>query len=598
VTFTVTNPGPYSDIYSFTCSTTGPVVCNRMNPSGASLSAGRSVSVTVTYSDGAVASGSLTFTATDNNAGASDQGTYTVTVSARPEVAVTTYHYDTYRTGWNQHEQILTPTNVVPGSFGLLYQLTLDDQIDAQPLFMPHVMVNTGPYAGTTHDVVYVATENNTIYAIEPATGTVLFSRHFANPDANAQSCGDNPPHLGITGTPVIDSATNTLYVITYEWPNWYTAEYHLRALDLGTLNDKVNSPNGVLVLPFHNLQNGGQTALVATQQRQRAALLEANGNIYAGFASFCDYGGSNSRGWLLGWQAGSLNSVNPAGVLTDAHNSQAPTLPDPYLAAIWMSGYGPAADSLGNVYFVTGNTNSGYYDPTYDISESVVAVSSNLAWPPVSYFTPGNVNTLDAQDNDFGAGGITLLPDNAFGSYLGTFAVAAGKANGMYLLGRRNGHLSYASGYRANPSAIDRCWCGESYFNTGTPTVVSSGGANLMLWNTGTGIDNVPGLALAAQTTLPTLSGVDGEGFFTVVSSNGTQAGTGIIWAMTRHPPNSGMNPQLIALNATNLATLFSKDAGLIPAGHTWYNMPVVANGLVFVGVSTQLSIFGLGGQ
>jgi hypothetical protein len=592
--FTVTNCGTVTDSWTTSCDRAGPVACNRISNSCTSAPPQQSCTTTIVYSVGAVGSGTLTLKATETYNSSQFSNSDVVTVQAGPpEIAVKTHHYDNYRTGWNQKEQTLTPTNVAPGSFGLLYQVTLDDQIDAQAVFMPHVMVNTGPYAGTTHDVVYVATENNTIYAIEPATGTVLFSRPFGNPDANYQNCGDNPPHIGITSTPVIDSATNTLYLIDYEWPTVAAGYYYLRALDLGTLSDRVNSPK--LVAKTHTLQDGTtQYSFKAGSQRQRAALLEANGNIYAGFASFCDYGGPNARGWLMGWRAGTLDTINTGGVLTNARTSQ----PDKYLAAIWMSGYGPAADSLGNVYFLTGNTYSGYYDSTYDISESAVAVSSNLAWPPVSHFTPGNVNTLDGADLDFSAGGITLLPDNAFGSLLGTFAVAAGKANGLYLLRRTNGVLSYFSGYRANPSAIDRCWCGESYFNTGTPTVVSSGGATLMLWNTGTDINNVPGLALAAQTTLPTLSGVDGEGFFTVASSNGGQAGTGIIWAMTRHARGSGTNPQLFALNATNLATLFSEDAGPPPNGNTWYNMPVVANGLVFVGVANKLSIFGLGGN
>jgi len=212
-TFTATSCGTLSALWNNTCTAGGSVVCNSVSPSVCQEIPGRSCNVTVTYSVGAVGSGGVTMTSTTTDNNSQSQGTYTVTVAAGPsESAVTTYHYDTYRTGWNQHEQTLTPTNVVPGSFGLLYTISLDDQVDAQPLFVPHVMVNTGPYAGTTHDIVYVATENNTIYAIEPATGRVVFSRHLEAPDPDAQNCPDGPVNIGITGTPVLDSATSTLY--------------------------------------------------------------------------------------------------------------------------------------------------------------------------------------------------------------------------------------------------------------------------------------------------------------------------------------------------------------------------------------------------
>jgi hypothetical protein len=134
---------------------------------------------------------------------------------AMSQVSVTTYHYDTYRTGWNQNESILTPANVGTTTFGLLLNVKLDDQVDAQPLVMPGVQITAGNYQGT-HDVVYVATENNTVYAIDVHTGTVLLNPNFGTKVSFPLGCGNNGPNVGINSTPVIDPSSNTLYVMVY----------------------------------------------------------------------------------------------------------------------------------------------------------------------------------------------------------------------------------------------------------------------------------------------------------------------------------------------------------------------------------------------
>ncbi len=598
--YTVQNCGPNPDSWTPSCSSTGPVTCNYISSSCTSAPPGQSCSSTITYSVGAVGSGSVTLNVVDANGNQYQDGATTVTVQAGPpEVAVTTYHYDNYRTGWNQHEQTLTPTNVVPGSFGLLYTIALDDEVDAQPLVVPHVRVNTGPYAGTTHDIVYVATENNTVYAIEPSTGTLLFSRHLAPPDPNVQNCGDGPYNMGITGTPTIDLAYNTLYVIDYRDESG-TFSYHLHALDLGTLNDNVNAPSGVTVVGDHTVANG-TFQFNGYNERQRPALLEANGTIYAGFGSFCDNANLPSRGWLLGWQVPSLTSLNPNNQLNDTQCAgSCGTVANTFLSSIWMSGYGPAADSLGNVYFVTGNTPYPNHNAVTNISESVVKLRAGLDSLPRALFTSPKVDSLDQQDQDFGAGGVMLLPDNAFPGF-GTFAVVAGKEDGMYLL--RRSDLGAPQGSIPNPSFFNWCWCGESYFNG---QVVSSGGDSLMLWNVNYDIHGTPGFTLANVVTVPGTFPGDPGGFFTTVSSNGTQAGTGIIWAVTR-PYNvrnnsggacpAGSSQSLIAYNPANLSTLFSETAAPCPDVHSFI-MPVVANGLAFVAAAHQLSIFGLGGQ
>ena len=171
-------------------------------------------------------------------------------------------------------------------------------------------------------------------------------------------------------------------------------------------LTDKVMPQ---MVSASHALTNGTTFNFNATYQRQRPGLFLANGNIYAGFGSFCDYSANLSRGWLLGWKTGTLTPL-PANRLNDLQDSSPHNF---FLSSIWMSGYGPAADDSGNILFVTGN--SDYSGTTYDgvtnIQESVVKVSSNLD-VVLDLFTPDNQSSLDQGDADFGSGGVLVLPD------------------------------------------------------------------------------------------------------------------------------------------------------------------------------------------
>ena len=293
-------------------------------------------------------------------------------LSASAQVAVTAYHYDNKRTGWNSNETTLTPTNVASTSFGLLHTVTLDDQVDGQPLIVPGVTITAGNSQGI-HDVVYVATEGNTVYAIDAHTGAVLLNPNFGSPVPRPLGCNNNGPNVGINSTPVIDLVSNTMYVMVYTNDATGPA-YRIHALDLGSLADKV-SPQ--LVIASHTLIDGTTFRFNATYQRQRPGLLLANGNVYAGFGSFCDLGANLSRGWLLGWEAGSLTPLTANKILdtqvTSPHNF--------FLTAIWMSGYGLASDDSGNILFVTGNSDpSGTtYDGVTNIQESVVKLSSDL---------------------------------------------------------------------------------------------------------------------------------------------------------------------------------------------------------------------------
>jgi hypothetical protein len=503
------------------------------------------------------------------------------------QTAITTYHYDNYRTGWNSTETALTPSTVSSSSFGLLETVTLDDQVDTHPLIVPSVNITSGNYQGT-HDVVYIASGNNTVYAIDANAGTVLLSRNLGQAVLEPLGCNNNGPHVGVDSTPVIDVATNMLYVIAYTTGKGGPA-YTLHALDLGNLTDKL-SPT--VVSASHTLTNGTTYTFSAKYQRQRPGLLLANGNIYAGFGSFCDFYPNLSRGWLLGWNASTLAPLS-SNQLNDTQATSPNTF---FLSSIWMSGYGPAADDSGNILFVTGNSDpSGTtYDGVTDIEESVVKVSANIT-NVVDLFTPDNWSSLDEGDTDFGSGGVMILPDQP-GS-MPHLAVAAGKYGVMYFMNEDN-----LGGYSPNGNnvlgsySVGGCWCGESYFvdSDGIARVVSSGASQVKVWKLNT--SSTPTLTEVSQTS-PLHTG-QSSGFFTSVSSNGNS--NAIIWALARPISQANYAVNLYAFNpdagGKKMAVLFQATAGEWPNfGGDLNQAPVVANGKVYVATNKQLQIFGL---
>jgi len=522
---------------------------------------------------------------------AGEPGFATVSRAVAPPIAVTTYHYDNLRTGWDDSESTLTYRSVKSSSFGLRNTVALDDEVDAQPLVVPNETTTRGATQGL-HDVVYVATDSNSVYAIDASSGTVLFQQSLGTPVPTPLGCTNNGPNVGITGTPVIDLTANVMYVIAYTL-EYNVPTYRIHELSLSNLSDVVPS---VVVSAAHTLTNGALIAFNATYERQRPALLEANGNVYAGFGSFCDYDGSHSRGWLLGWQAGSLTPL-PANQLNDMLFTSPYTF---FLSSIWMSGYGPAADSSGNIYFVTGN--SDYSGTTYNgvtnIPESVVKVSPNLT-QLLSIFTPSNEAYLDEGDTDFGSGGVLLLPTLASSTPL---AAAAGKYGTMYLLDQNSlgGYNQYSNNDLAEVE-VGGCWCGESYFaSRGHPRIVASGGNTVTVWKVQ---DSSSSAKLSLTATSPGLPDGQDPGFFTTVSS-ARKGRDAIIWALAR-PAYVPGPMSLFALTSeahhgsSQLQTLYQGTAGYWEASNGNANLvPVVANGKVYVASYEQLDIFGLGGS
>jgi outer membrane protein assembly factor BamB len=518
----------------------------------------------------------------------------TILGEANAQVNITTYHYDNFRTGWNNQEALLTAANVNGTQFKLLSSTPLDEQVDAQPLLLTQQTINGTPCAPC--DVVYVATANNTIYAIDANSGAVLLSQNLGTPVPIASlpgSCNNNSTVLGITSTPVIDPATPAaMYVMAYT-VGGAGAVYMLHKLNPTTLTD-ILPP--VTVSPSQPLSNGLSYPFNAGVSRQRAALLLAGGNVYAAFASFCDHAKNRARGWVLGWNAATLVPVSYQNYLTNRMATSPSTF---FLTSVWMSGYGPAVDETGNLFFATGNS-----DPTgtsfgskLNIEESVIKLSPDLS-TVIDFFTPANFATaLDPVDLEFGAGGVMILPQQP--GVVPFLAVAGGKDGRMFLLDRTHlGKLSLSGIDKVvGTFTIGTCFCGQSYFlgSDGVGRIVSDGGNRIIIWR----VQTSPTTTLVQENVAPRFPSQN-NGSFTTISSNGpsSPAAPAIIWSVERPGKGKALTARtLYAFNAATGAVLTS-----IPNAAVWSQLtananivPVVANGKVYVASDKLLNIFGL---
>jgi outer membrane protein assembly factor BamB len=520
----------------------------------------------------------------------------TSTAQAPPSLSVTTYHFDNRRNGWNNAESVLTPANVGSSSFNLLHSVPLDEQVDSQPLILA-----SQPIAGQgTHDVVYVATDNNSLYAIDATTGAVLLQRNFG-PAVPVSNCGNNSVVVGIDSTPVIDPTTGFIYVMVYTWqpPTAGTQSFVLHAINPSTLQDAIPPKT---VSASHKLSDGSTYSFQAAITRQRPGLLAQNGNIYAGFSTFCDQIGQ-ARGWILGWNSASLTPL-PSNFMTDL---QATSVNTYFLSSVWMSGYGLAAEGAGNLMFSTGNSDKSgtSYSPTLNLSESAVKIDLNLTQVK-DFFTPYNVAFLDQHDADLGSGGLMALPTQpGFVPYL---LVAGGKQSDMYLLNRTfmgkftaGGPDQIVGDYQMGTAktGFGLCECGPSYFggSDGIGRIVSSGGNQIIVWRLQTFPSKKPTLVqerLLPSTQFPVT--LQDGGNFTTISSNGTLAGSAIIWTVRRPVDPNTRDVTLYAFDPSTGATLFTQTAGTWPQPGNANIVPVPVNGKVYVASYKQLAIFGIG--
>ena len=520
---------------------------------------------------------------------------------SRAQTPVLTQHNDIARTGQNRNETILTPANVNTNSFGKLFSYSIDGRAYAQPLYVPNLTMGAGTVqAGTKHNVVFVATEHDSVYAFDADDNggsnasplwkaSLLDTAHGAPSGATTVPNGDVStsdivPEIGITGTPVIDTTTNTLYVVskTKESGNYVQ---RLHALDITTGAEKPASPV-VLAAQVQGSGTGSSGGILkfdSKWENNRPGLLLLNGNVYIGFAAHGDNG--PWHGWILAYNAASLQQTGAFCTTSSGSGS-----------GIWMSGAGLAADTInsGRLFVATGNGAFNATTPPYTNSMSYgddfIRLDANNGAISVSdHFTPFNQASLSNADTDLASGGILLLPDQSAGGHT-HLMVQAGKEGRIYLVDRDNlGGFNSSSDniVQEVPSTIAGLWSMPAYWN-----------GNLYFWGNGDNLTQIPltnGRLGGIIASSPEASGFPGA--TPSVSSNGNT--NGIVWDVLTSAYGSSGAAVLLAHNASNVSTsLYSSNQNLSrdnPGQATKFVVPTVTNGKVYVGTANFLSVYGL---
>jgi hypothetical protein len=348
------------------------------------------------------AAGWTTVTAMDSSSGVSGNTSIIVTIAPGTGVDIPTWHGDTWRSGLNASEQSLTTNNVSSSTFGKLFSLSVNGYPYAQPLLVSGLSIKGG-----THNVLYVATETNDVYAFDADNGAQLWHvttmQKGESPD-NVSS-GSIFPTIGITGTPVIDTTTNTMYVVSKQGGNGKGNSFRLNALDITTGAQKLGGPvtisASIPTTETSEFPSGFQT--LTTSCIQRTALLEAYGNVYFGF-------GSCHSGWMLAYDTQTLQQT---GVFNTSPNLDGE---GQWASAggVWMGGGGPASNGDGYVYLTTGNGpwdgETAFSDSILQFDPSTFSASSPIV-EPSNWFTPQDYQYMDCSDGDLASGGLLLIP-------------------------------------------------------------------------------------------------------------------------------------------------------------------------------------------
>jgi len=503
---------------------------------------------------------------------------------AMPDEDVLTYHNNPARTGLQPHETILTPANVNPSTFGKQFSDPVDGFVYAQPLYVANVPIpGKGP-----RNVVYVATENDSVYAFDAdQPGPPLWHRSLVEGGRPVTStevaCGEIVPRIGITSTPVIDPLSGTLYVVAlvkHDHAKGNTYVQRLHALDIATGSEKFGGPvtiaGSVAGAGVGSVR--GKIAFDALPLVNRAGLALAHGVLYIAFASHCDLG--NYHGWLLAYDARRLT-------LRAAFNAT----PNGSQGAIWQTGDAPAVDAKGHVIVMTGNgtfdANSGGAD--YGDSFVKLALDGNRL-RPIDFFTPFNQKTLNDADLDVGSGGPVLLPDQR-GSHA-HLVVGGGKNGVLYVLDRDkmgryqpgdNGQIvQEISGTISAIFSTPAYWHGNLY--------VGSISKPLQAYRLEHGRFSPSPVSQTPNTfdypgTTPGISSDEGK--------------NAIVWALETGGYQSGGPAVLYAYDATNLAhELYSsaKDGSSQHGGPAVkFTTPTIAHGRVYFGTENSLDVYGL---
>jgi len=514
---------------------------------------------------------------------------------------VTTYHNDNLRTGLNSNERILTPATVSSSKFGLLFDLPVDGQVYAQPLYLPRVYV-----AGKgVHNVLYVATEHNSVYAFDADSNTgsnakPLWHVNFgASVPSGGQDIGswDINPEVGITGTPVIHttrSGQTLLYVVSKtksldsQQNPIYTQKLHAISVASG-----VEQLGGPIVISGSVPGNGdasvgGTVTFDPFLHHNRPGLLivpstNSDSTLYVGFASHGDYG--PYHGWLFAYDA---DKLKPVGLMNTTANGLTDPSGYPIAAGgIWQSGGALASDGT-SIYFATGN---GTFDPaTGSYGDAIVRIK-NKTNTVADFFAPAEQLYLDDTDNDLGSGAVMLLPAAAGGTSKLNLLVQAGKGGSLYLLNTANlgGYNATDNVHQELPGVMPGIWGAPAYFNKNI--YYGPQASNLLAFQIKNGKFVSTGPVNQSKTWFnypgPTPS----------VSSNGLS--DGIVWAIQADAYGNG--PAVLhAYDATNLSDEFY-NSGNTSGRDTLdtavkFTTPTITNGKVYVGCNSSVGVFGIG--
>ena len=511
---------------------------------------------------------------------------------------VLTWHNDNARTGQNLNEKILTTENVKPGSFGKLFVIHVDGKVDAEPLYVSGIEI---PGHGR-RNVLYVATEHDSLYAFNADTGDVLWHARLLKPGetpSDTRSCGQVIPEIGITSTPVIDlhrGPHGTIYAVAMSKDQQRSYFQRLHALDLQDGREEFGGPVDIhATFPGKGYASrNGADVFDPKQYEERAALLLANGVVYTSWASHCDIDPYN--GWVIGYN---VETLKQAGALDFTPNGEK--------GSVWQSGAGPAADTQGYIYLLAAN---GTFDTTMnargfpsqgDFGNSFLKIAaSGGSLSVVDYFTMYNVEAENSRDDDLGSGGPLVLPPmkDASGKTW-HLMVGAGKDLSIYVANRDDmGKFSSKNNqniYQEVPHAMKHAFSrpvpayfdGRLYYASTDDTLRDY---------------RFQKARLIAEPVSQTAVKFGYPGSTPSIAADGTR--NAIVWAVENvkftYDPGYSIPAVLHAFDASNLAReLYNSNAA--PSGRDHFGVgnkfitPMIANGKVYVGTTDGVGVFGL---
>lgn len=499
---------------------------------------------------------------------------------------VPTWHYDMGRTGLDAQEASLTPTTVA-ATFGKRSVLAMDGEVDAQPLYLSAVTIGAIG-AQTTHNVLYVATENDSVYALDASSGAQLWKTsalQASETAADNQGCNELSSQVGITSTPVIDryfGPDGAIYFVAKTKDSGGNYHQRLHALDLTTGAELAGSP--VEITATYPANGGVTQTFDPGIFVERSALLLSQGTVYLSWAAPCQQTSFDYDGWVMAY-----------GEATLAQQSVLDLTPNGSGGGIWMSGAGPAADQYGSVFLITSNgtfdtTLGGNGDPVNgDYGNGYVEIqSSNGVMSVFDFFEPLNGVPGSANYQDQGSGGIVLIPDIQEGGPTLSLAAGAGKDGNIYELSRTGGSMGEYDGQNDNnfytmSNALPN---GASSTPAVFDTVLYYGG-------NGDSLKAFLSLGFSNSAVSQATNTLGPAGATPVISANGMS--TPIVWTLDT---TASGGPALYAYDATNLSsqlyssTTKSGDAVGATGAHA---VPLVANGSVYIGTESGITIFGL---